>query len=88
MSLVQAAATAASLLAGEHIWLTSVLPPQVIKYSMDGEQLLTLGLRGKPGHDTKHFCKPTAVRLCHRLCSQCTALSIAQLRRFVTSFMS
>lgn len=30
---------------------------------MDGEELLTLGLRGKPGHDTKRFCKPTAVRL-------------------------
>jgi hypothetical protein len=61
-----------------HFWrvstysLTNVIPPQVIKYSMDGEQLLVLGLRGKPGHDTKRFCKPTAVRLYSKwtACSQ------------------
>ena len=44
------------------ICILSSCSPQVIKYSMDGEQLLALGLRGKPGHDTKRFCKPTAVR--------------------------
>lgn len=52
------------------------VPPQVIKYSMDGEQLLTLGLRGKPGHDTKRFCKPTAVRLCPRPPFHSTAASM------------
>lgn len=29
---------------------------------MDGEELLKIGLRSKPGHDIKHLCKPTAVR--------------------------
>lgn len=35
---------------------------QAIKFSVEGEELLTLGIRGKPGHDTAHFCKPTSVR--------------------------
>ena len=35
---------------------------QAIKFTAEGQELLTLGVRGKPGHDTAHFCKPTAVR--------------------------
>ncbi len=34
---------------------------QVLKFSESGAQLQALGEALVPGHDEKHFCKPTAV---------------------------
>ena len=43
-----------------NLWLTDVAMHQVFKYS-DGEIKMTLGEAFVPGHDEKHFCKPTDV---------------------------
>jgi peptidylamidoglycolate lyase len=43
------------------LWLTDVALQQVFKYSRDGTLQLTLGERGVPGNDTRHFNRPTGV---------------------------
>ena len=43
-----------------NLWLTDVAMHQVFKYA-DGEIKMTLGEAFVPGHDEKHFCKPTDV---------------------------
>lgn len=46
-----------------NIWLTDVGLHQVFKYNLMKSQkpLLALGKPGRPGSDSKHFCKPTDV---------------------------
>ena len=43
--------------------LTPIVTLQVFKYNLMRSQkpLLTLGKPGRPGSDSKHFCKPTDV---------------------------
>jgi hypothetical protein len=43
-----------------NLWLTDVAMHQVFKYA-DDEIKMTLGEAFVPGHDEKHFCKPTDV---------------------------
>ena len=45
----------------DHVWLTDVGLHQVFKFTHDGNLLLTLGERGKPGADASHFNLPTDV---------------------------
>ncbi len=45
----------------DHIWVTDVGLHQVFKFSHDGKMLMTLGVKGTPGLDGKHFNKPTDV---------------------------
>jgi len=45
----------------DNIWLTDVGRHQLFKFDHDGQLLLTLGERGKPGSDEKHFNLPTDV---------------------------
>lgn len=44
-----------------NIWVTDCGLHQAIKFSPQGKQLLALGTRLKPGHDSSHLCKPTHV---------------------------
>lgn len=45
----------------DHVWLTDVGLHQVFKFSYDGNLLMTLGERSKPGADSTHFNLPTDV---------------------------
>lgn len=45
----------------DNIWVTDVGLHQVYKFSNDGKLLMTLGEKGIPGLDGKHFNKPTDV---------------------------
>lgn len=47
------------------VWTTDVGAHVATKWSPSGEKLLELGTWLEPGHDEKHFCKPTQV---HQLC--------------------
>ena len=42
-------------------WITDIALHQVFKLSADGRLLLTLGERGTPGNDDRHFNRPTDV---------------------------
>lgn len=47
-----------------HIWVTDIALHQVFKIDgATGEILMSLGEAFKPGHDNKHFCKPTSVQV-------------------------
>jgi hypothetical protein len=43
------------------VWTTDVGTHVATKWSPAGKKLLELGARLEPGHDQKHFCKPTQV---------------------------
>jgi peptidylamidoglycolate lyase len=45
----------------DHVWLTDVALHQVFKFSPDGQVVLTVGERGVPGSDGRHFNQPTDV---------------------------
>ena len=45
----------------DNLWLTDNADHIVIKMNLDGKVLLTLGQRGVPGEDDRHFNKPTDV---------------------------
>lgn len=45
----------------DNVWLTDVSLHQVFKFSADGQLLMTIGERGVPGADGKHFNRPTDV---------------------------
>jgi peptidylamidoglycolate lyase len=45
----------------DNVWITDVALHQVYKQSHDGKLLLTLGERGVPGNDRRHFNRPTDV---------------------------
>jgi len=47
----------------DNIWLTDVGLHQVFKFDPDGNLLLTLGERGSPGEDARHFNMPTDVAI-------------------------
>jgi peptidylamidoglycolate lyase len=44
-----------------NVWLTDVALQQVFKFTKEGQLLLTLGERGRPGADQGHFNLPTDV---------------------------
>lgn len=44
-----------------NVWVTDVALHQVLKLAPDGRVLMTLGERGVPGADAKHFNRPTDV---------------------------
>lgn len=44
-----------------NVWVTDVALQQATKFGPSGERLLSLGVELEPGHDEKHFCKPTQV---------------------------
>ena len=46
-----------------NVWVADAGRHQAVKFSPAGEELAAIGLRAKPGHDTLHLCKPTAVSL-------------------------
>ena len=48
-----------------NLWVTDVGLHQAIKLSPAGEQLMAIGQRLQPGHDTEHLCKPTHVSTCN-----------------------
>lgn len=48
-----------------NVWVTDVGAHQVRKFSPDGRLLLTIGERGKPGSDARHFNLPTDVAFGH-----------------------
>ncbi|MCW5980830.1 MAG: hypothetical protein KIT09_22305 [Bryobacteraceae bacterium] len=45
----------------DNVWVTDIKRHQVLKFSHDGELLMTLGAREVPGLDPKHFNMPTDV---------------------------
>lgn len=47
--------------ADDNLWFTDVGTHQVTKFSHDGKLLLTMGEKGKPGLDGRHFNKPTDI---------------------------
>jgi DNA-binding beta-propeller fold protein YncE len=47
----------------DNLWTTDNADHTVIKLSHDGKVLMTLGERGVPGEDDKHFNKPTDVAI-------------------------
>jgi peptidylamidoglycolate lyase len=47
----------------DNVWVTDVDLHQVFKFSHDGELLMTLGEKGVPGLDAKHFNRPTDVAI-------------------------
>jgi len=47
----------------------SVAASQVLKFSESGAQLQALGEALVPGHNDKHFCKPTAVSAHNHRCA-------------------
>lgn len=48
-----------------NLWATDVALHEVIKLAPDGKILLTLGTRGQPGDDARHFNRPTQVGFAH-----------------------
>src|ERR1019366_3958648 len=47
----------------DNVWITDRLKDQIIKFTKQGELLLTLGVKGKSGADEKTFNKPTDIAL-------------------------
>jgi peptidylamidoglycolate lyase len=45
----------------DNIWVTDIGLHQVMKFSHDGNLLMTVGVKGEPGLDRKHFDKPTDI---------------------------
>lgn len=45
----------------DHVWVTDTLTHQVLKFTHDGDLLLTVGEKGVPGWDEGHFNQPTDV---------------------------
>lgn len=50
-----------SIDADDNVWVTDVGLHQVMKFSHDGQLLLTLGVPGVAGNDAAHFARPTDV---------------------------
>ena len=46
---------------GDNVWITDNGHHQVMKFSREGELLLTLGVRGEPGEDKEHFYRPADI---------------------------
>jgi DNA-binding beta-propeller fold protein YncE len=44
-----------------NIWVTDTVTHQVMKFTNEGQLLLTLGIKGQPGADAKTFNRPTDV---------------------------
>ena len=38
-------------------------PPQVLKFTPEGKQLMAVGTKLQPGAGQDHFCKPTKVAI-------------------------
>jgi len=53
-----------SLDAAGDVWVTDVGRHQVMKFTPGGKLLMVVGVKGEPGSDKVHFCKPTQVRGC------------------------
>lgn len=47
--------------AQDNVWVTDIGRHQVIKFSHDGELLMTVGAKDVPGDDARHFNRPTDV---------------------------
>ena len=47
--------------AANNVWVTDTLRHQVLKFSHDGELLMTLGEKDVPGEDETHFNQPTDI---------------------------
>jgi peptidylamidoglycolate lyase len=47
----------------DNVWLTDVGLHQVFKFSHDGTLLMTLGTKGEPGQDGRHFNRPTDIAI-------------------------
>jgi peptidylamidoglycolate lyase len=47
----------------DNIWVTDIALHQVLKFNHDGQLLMTVGAKGTPGLDGKHFDKPTDVAI-------------------------
>ena len=45
----------------DNVWVTDIKNHQVMKFSHDGALLMTLGQKGVPGWDSKHFNQPTDI---------------------------
>ncbi len=45
----------------DNVWVTDIGLHQVLKFSHDGQLLMTVGEKGVPGLDSKHFNKPTDI---------------------------
>jgi peptidylamidoglycolate lyase len=45
----------------DNVWISDVALHQVMKFSHDGQLLLSVGERAKPGNDTAHFSQPSDV---------------------------
>ena len=45
----------------DHVWVTDVGLHQVFKFSANGELMMSLGEKGKPGNDSMHFNQPTDI---------------------------
>ena len=45
----------------DNVWVTDTVHHQIMKFSHDGELLMTLGAKGVPGLDGNHFNKPTDI---------------------------
>ena len=45
----------------DHVWVTDNGDHQVMKFARQGQLLLTLGIKGKPGTDDKTFNRPTDI---------------------------
>ena len=49
--------------AEDNVWVTDVALHQVLKFDRSGKLLMTIGERGVPGLDERHFDKPTDVAI-------------------------
>lgn len=47
----------------DNVWITDVALHQVFKFSHDGQLLLAVGTRARPGNDATHFNRPTDVAI-------------------------
>jgi peptidylamidoglycolate lyase len=47
----------------DNVWVTDTVRHQVIKFSHDGELLMTVGAKDVPGADPRHFNRPTDVAI-------------------------
>ena len=45
----------------DNVWVTDTVHHQIMKFSHDGELLMTLGAKGVPGLDGNHLNKPTDI---------------------------
>lgn len=47
----------------DNVWVTDIVLQQVLKFTRDGKLLMSIGVKGVPGSDNRHFNQPTDIAI-------------------------